>query len=181
MRKTIVVFIAASFFSAGSLVAHAQSLVMSGQENAGVPVAISIPAISLARSVIPVDITSSGNLGVPPNFVQTGWYDRSPLPGQQGSMIIDGHVDNGGAVPGPFKNLHSLAMGDDVYITSAGGSLVHYKVVGEAVYNTAAWPSQQIFADSGQALLKIITCYGTFVPEQGTYNQRLVVTAVLVG
>ncbi len=147
---------------------------------AGAPASLFIPQIGKRASIVPVDITPAGALDVPHNFVQAGWYDRGPVVGGIGSAVIDGHVDNGAAIPGVFKNLHTLVAGDDIYVTNVLGGVSHFKVTSLDIYSVSAFPSGQIFADSGQPLLKIITCYGTYLPQTGTYNDRLVVTAVLV-
>src|ERR1700727_2277723 len=72
------------------------------------PLRISIPAAGTDAPIIALGLTGAGNLDTPHNFVQAGWYDYGPVPGQAGSAVIDGHVDNGGFSPtvnGIFKNL----------------------------------------------------------------------------
>jgi len=145
------------------------------------PTHLSIPMARVDASVIPVGVTKTNNLDVPPNFVQVGWYEYGPKPGEVGNTVLDGHVDNGSTIDGVFKHLRDLKPGDDIYVTGADGSQLHYKVDHSDVYLTSKFPSDIVFnQNNGQPTLKIITCHGTFVKATGTYDQRLVVTAYLV-
>ena len=144
------------------------------------PTSLYIPKISQTVPIIPVGVTPGDAIDVPHNFVQAGWYEYGATPGQVGSAIIDGHVDNGGATPGVFKHLKDLGLGDDIYVTQTSGRTLHFKVTATTIYGMAS-SSAPILANTGSPLLQIITCYGTFMPKQRTYDRRLVVTASLVG
>lgn len=145
------------------------------------PTHLSIPNAHVDASIIPVGVTRTNNLDVPPNFVQVGWYEYGPKPGQVGNTVLDGHVDNGASIDGVFKHLRDLKPGDDIYVSGADGTQLHYKVDHSDVYLTAKFPSDVVFnQNDGLPTLKIITCHGTFVHSIGTYDQRLVVTAYLV-
>lgn len=140
-----------------------------------------IPNAHVDASIIPVGVTNTNNLDVPPNFVQVGWYKLGPKPGEIGNTVLDGHVDNGGSIDGVFKHLRDLKSGDDIYVTGADGKQLHYKVDHSDVYLTTQFPSDLVFnQNNGQPILRIITCHGTYVPSVGTYDHRLVVTATLV-
>ncbi len=143
------------------------------------PVRIVIPAAKIDAPIIPVGVTPKGNLDTPPNFVQAGWYKNGVAPGQIGSAIIDGHVDNGASIPGPFKQLKKVNIGDTIDVKNAGGQILHFVVSRIDAYKTDNFPSKQIFNDYSGALLKIITCHGKFIASKKTYDQRLVVTAIL--
>ena len=143
------------------------------------PVRIIIPTAKVNTTVIPVGVTPKGNLDTPPNFVQAGWYKNGVVPGQIGSAVIDGHVDNGANIPGPFKHLKDVKIGDVIDITNTSGQILHFSVSRIDAYKNEDFPSQSIFNDYSGPLLKIITCHGKFVASKKTYDQRLVVTAVL--
>lgn len=144
------------------------------------PRVVSIPSIGLERDVIDIGITSEGNLDVPPNYVQVGWYKYGTVPGQTGSAVLDGHVDNGGSVPGPFKRLREVKIGDEIVLTSADGTKQKFLVSESNIYPTDRFPGELVFHDKSDALIKIITCHGRYVPSLKTYDQRLIVTAKLV-
>ncbi len=144
-----------------------------------VPLHLTIPDAYVDTSIVGVGLTSKGNLDVPHNYVDVGWYKYGPMPGETGSVVLDGHVDNGATIPGPFKHLKDLEKGDNISVAMSDGSQLHYTIVSFDVYKTDAFPSQKVFAESGKKYLKLITCHGKFVAIKGTYDQRLVVTAVL--
>ncbi len=107
-----------------------------------------------------------------------GWYKYGTKPGDKGSAVIAGHVDNGLALPGVFKNLGDLKKGDDVYIhTTDDNSPIHFLVTETAVYDYNAKVSS-VFNENKAPILRLITCTGTFVRKYGTHDKRLVVTAV---
>ncbi len=146
----------------------------------GYPVRLAIPALNINAAVQDVGITAKGNMGIPNNFVDVGWYSYGAIPGQTGSAVIDGHVDNGLALVGVFKHLSDIKTGDDVYVTNYAGQKLHFVVTDIQYYGYENAPTSEIFnADNGGAELKLITCGGTWVPGQKTYDQRLVVTAKL--
>jgi sortase A len=140
---------------------------------------LSIPKIGVTAHIQNVGITKKGNIGTPNNFTDVGWYKYGPLPGDAGTAIIDGHVDNGFALPGVFKHLSDLKLGDDVYVTTHEGKILHFVVTNIATYDYDA-PTNEIFTQSKNPTLLLITCAGTWVDEIGTHNKRLVVTTGLV-
>ncbi|MDP3962674.1 MAG: class F sortase [bacterium] len=145
-----------------------------------VPARIIIPTARLNTNVISVGITKEGKLDVPKNYVEAGWYKYGTVPGKIGSAVIDGHVDNGGKIPGPFKHLRLVKPGDNIYIIMNDGQFLHYSVLSADVYDTDKFPGEEVFHESGKAYLKIITCHGKFIPSIKNYDQRLIVEAVLV-
>lgn len=139
-----------------------------------------IPNAKVNTNIIEVGITAKGNLDVPNNYTEVGWYKYGPKPGQIGSAVLDGHVDNGGSIPGPFKNLRNLKVGDDIYVDMSDGTRVHYKVTLSEVYDTDKFPGKKVFHENDNKYLKLITCHGKFVKSMDTYDKRLIITAVMV-
>jgi LPXTG-site transpeptidase (sortase) family protein len=143
------------------------------------PIHLTIPNAHVDTNIIDLGVTSKGNLDVPGNYTEVGWYKYGARPGEIGSAVLDGHVDNGGSIPGPFKHLRDLKAGDDIYVSMSDGKVLHYKVTVSQVYPLSQFPGEMVFNQTGDRYLKIITCHGKFVPKLGTYDQRLIVTAVL--
>lgn len=144
------------------------------------PIHITITTAKVNAEIIPVGVTRSNNLDVPPNFVQTGWYKYGSLPGMPGNAVIDGHVDNAGSIDGPFKHLRDAKIGDLVSVTMSDGSTVTFRIVDSSVYLTTKFPAASVFHGGSASILKIITCHGTYQKAMGTYDHRLIVTAVRV-
>jgi sortase A len=153
-------------------IAHAPS--------SSLPARLIIPALHIDASVQQVGLTARGDMGIPSNFTDVAWYKYGTIPGQVGSAVIDGHVDNGLALAGVFKHLNDLKIGDDVYVEQKDGSKIHFAVVDIESYPYKDAPSGIIFNQIDAARLNLITCQGTWVPVGRTYDQRLVVFTKLV-
>ncbi len=138
--------------------------------------------INKAR-VISVGINQQGQLGTPRNIFDVGWYDSSAKPGQNGTMLIDGH--NGGPhVHGVFKELPKLAAGDIIVVERGDGLVFKYSVVENKTvaldeadkYMSTAMKSPV----AGKQSLTLITCTGDWSTERDTYLSRQFTRAVLV-
>ncbi len=104
-----------------------------------IPAFLDIPGINLKTNIIEIGVTKEGNLDVPPNYSEVGWYKYGTVPGQKGSAVLDGHVDNGGytpTLPGPFKNLRNLDIGDEIFVEMQNGQRLRYVVRNSDVYQT---------------------------------------------
>lgn len=153
---------------------------ISGQEPTvtSPPARLVIPKINVDAPVQAVGITKKGNMATPNNFMDVGWYKYGPLPGNMGSAVIAGHVDNGVALPAVFYNLKKLESGDEIFITTESNELLRFTVVGSKVYDFNA-KADEVFLENDRKLLKLITCTGVWLKDYRTRNQRLVVSAVL--
>ncbi len=139
------------------------------------PVKISIPKINLEADVEQVGITFKGNMSTPKLVNNTGWYRYGTIPGEKGSAVIDGHVDNGFGLPGVFTNLKELAIGDEIFIYTESGSRLRFEVIGIETYFYTDVPREILFNKNDDAYLNLITCDGAWLPEKETAEYRLVV------
>lgn len=139
-----------------------------------------IPSLGIDANVQRVGIARSGAMGVPSNFTDVAWYRYGTIPGDAGSAVIDGHVDNGLALAGVFKHLSDLKVGDDIEVKTFGGKILHFAVTDMSYYGYKDVPVEAVFNQNDAAYLKLITCSGSWVSSDKTYNHRLVVTAKLL-
>lgn len=139
-----------------------------------------VPSLSIDTHVQHVGVTAAGNMGVPNNFTDVGWYKYGVVPGYRGSAVIDGHVDNGLALAGVFKHLGDIKVGDDIYVTSKEGTRLHFRVQEVQSYDYKSVPLEKVFSRTDRARLNLITCEGNWVKAEKTYDKRLVVYTVLV-
>jgi sortase A len=145
------------------------------------PTRISIPKINLDTEVESVGLTYSGNMSTPKKLMNTGWYKYGTVPGNKGSAVIDGHVDNGLGLAAVFKNLKQLAIGDDVYVKNNLNQELHFRVIDTQIYYYKDVPLTLMFnRDDGPSYLNLITCDGNWIPEEKTDDHRLVVYTKLV-
>ncbi|MCC7436448.1 class F sortase [Candidatus Nomurabacteria bacterium] len=143
------------------------------------PSRLAVPSLDIDAKVQKVGITLKGNMATPNNFVDVGWYEYGPLPGQLGSAVIAGHVNNGLAFPAVFSNLKNIETGADIYVETLGKNTLHFVVVGTKVYDFDA-KADEVFKQDDGKFLKLITCTGTWSDQYKTHDKRLVVTAMLV-
>ncbi len=146
----------------------------------GKPTHLSIPSISVEAKVQLVGLTPSGSMGIPTNFTDVGWYKYGIVPGEVGSAVIDGHVDNALGLKGVFKYLKNVKIGEEVVVTDVKGN-EHTFIVREVdSYRYDDAPTEDIFHESDRRLLRLITCGGKWIQSAKTYDTRVVVTAEYV-
>lgn len=150
-----------------------------GVPSAQMPSRLVIPALQIDANIQYVGIANSGNMMPPSNFTDVGWYKYGAVPGQLGSAVMDGHVDNGLALPGVFKRLQEIAVGDDIYVQTRGGQQLRFVVQDIEVYPYKSVPTDLLFERKDTARLNLITCAGAWVQSGRTYDRRVVVYATL--
>ena len=148
----------------------------------GVPKSLIISSLGVKAHVKPIGVTSKGELGVPYNIYETGWYDASARPGSgagSGAVLIDGHVV-GPTKPGIFASIKKMAAGDTIQVTRTDNKVVTYAVVKTQNYdaNTLNVGMLLTSVTPGKPGLNLITCGGPFDTKTQHYTQRTVVFAV---
>lgn len=142
------------------------------KETPGLPVRLKIPRINVDAAIQYVGLTSDGYMAVPSNSVDVGWYDIGPRPGEKGSAVIAGHLNNGNGA-GVFTNLYKLKQGDNLYIEDSSGASTAFVVRESRDYDPGH--ADEVFSRSDSAHLNLITCNGVWNRTQKSYNKRLVV------
>ena len=142
------------------------------------PTALRIPAIDLDVPLILLGLTPDGAIQVPEDADDAGWLTASATPGRTGPAVIAGHVDSADGVA-VFTRLADLAAGDEVEVTREDGTDVAYVVTGSERYAKDAFPSAEVYGPAPASVLRLITCGGTFDRAAGSYEDNLVVYAVL--
>lgn len=139
------------------------------------PVSLSIPSLNVEAKVAAVGRALSGNMAVPTNYEDVGWYKHGPVPGQSGNAVIAGHLDDGKGNGAVFSKLSEITIGDLVYVTTDTGERIAFAVREIRLVDYSNPPLQEIFGKSFGMHLNIITCDGTWIPEKRMYDKRLVV------
>ena len=133
---------------------------------------ISIAALGLSVPYVSVGLTPTNEIAV--DSTRVGWWDGSARPGQNGAVFLDGHN------PGVFSTLPSIAVGNDIVITTASGERYSYTVVYREIQLLADVNMKKALTPYGGAKqgLNLITCIGAYDPRTGTSPERLIVYAV---
>ena len=140
------------------------------------PIRLTIPNINVDASVESVGLTAQGEVGAPRGPANVAWFNSSPLPGQNGAAIIDGHFGrwkNGSQAV--FNNLHKLKVGDKLYVVNGYGITTDFVVRKMRVYDMNDDVTDVFNSDDGQAHLNLITCKGAWNKLTKSYPERLVV------
>lgn len=143
------------------------------------PVAISIPALGVnGAEIIPVGLEDNGELEVP-GAETVGWYQFGVgVDGGEGSAVLAAHIAYNGR-NGVFVALSEASVGDEV-VVSNGGEDITYRVDSITQYGKFDLPIDDLFAESGDERLVLITCGGSFNPSLQSYDDNVVVIATPV-
>ena len=143
----------------------------------GSPTRVRIPAIDVDSGLEELTLDTTGQLNPPVTYEQAGWYREGVIPGDPGPAVIAGHVDS---VRGPavFYRLHELVAGDAVTVLR-GGVWVTFRVVVVEQYAKNEFPAERVYRPTPDAELRLITCGGDFNPGRLSYQDNIVVYAVI--
>ena len=136
------------------------------------PVALAIPSAGISARVVPEGLGPGGTLDIPPPQ-QVGWYERGAVPGQDGTTLIAGHIDDDG-VPGAFLRLNAVPTGATVRITLASGRVAAYIVRRRLVLPQSGLAGSGLLAGPGTPQLVMITCGGDYDTSTHLYLDNIV-------
>ncbi|MGQ4477366.1 class F sortase [Streptomyces sp. SAS_276] len=145
------------------------------------PDRIRIPAIHVDAPLMGLGLTTTGSLDVPPAAKKNlaGWYEAGTTPGETGTAIVAGHVDNADG-PAVFYDLGALKKGNTVELDRLDGSVALFTVDAVEVYQASRFPDQKVYGASRRPELRVITCGGGYSRATG-YQGNVVVFAHLSG
>ncbi|MDN3295867.1 class F sortase [Streptomyces ficellus] len=141
---------------------------------------IRIESIGVDAPIMDVGLDQEGWIDAPPaqDPNMAGWYQNGISPGQRGTSVIVGHVDNE-AGPAVFYGLGSLKPGRHVEVTRYDGRVAVFQVYGIEVFSKEDFPGVRVYGDTGHAELRVITCGGGYSKANG-YDGNVVVFARMV-
>lgn len=145
---------------------------------AAVPVRLIIPILNIRAVIELVGVTPSGQMAVPDNTIDVGWFKLGPRPGEKGSAVIAGHFDGENGEPGVFINLYKLKKGDKVIVEDGKENSVVFIVRESRTYNLGY--ADDVFNSTDSAHLNLITCDGLWDGTKKSYSKRLVVFTDIV-
>lgn len=144
------------------------------------PDRVRIPSIQVDAPMIPVGLDMDGWVGAPPpeDPNLAGWFTGSVSPGEKGTAVVVGHVDNA-LGPAVFYGLGALKPGSRVEVARQDGKTAVFEVYGVEVFAKNDFPGDRVYASKGSAELRVITCGGGFSKQNG-YDGNVVAFARLV-
>ncbi|MGP2442228.1 class F sortase [Streptomyces sp. JW3] len=146
-----------------------------------VPDRVRIPAIQVDAPMMPVGLDADGWVGAPPpeDPNLAGWFTGAVSPGEKGTAVVVGHVDNKQG-PAVFYGLGALKQGNEVEIARADGKTAEFEIYGIEVFEKDDFPGDRVYASKGSPELRVITCGGGFSKQNG-YAGNVVAFARLTG
>ncbi|GGV65014.1 class F sortase [Streptomyces griseoloalbus] len=146
----------------------------------GVPDRVRIPAIQVDAPVMAVGLDAEGWVDAPPpqDPNLAGWFTGAVSPGEKGTAVVVGHVDNAQG-PAVFYGLGALKKGHRVEIARMDAKTAVFEIYGIEVFAKNNFPGDRVYASKGAAELRVITCGGGFSQQNG-YDGNVVVFARLV-
>ncbi|OLZ74292.1 class F sortase [Streptomyces sp. IMTB 2501] len=141
---------------------------------------IRIPAIQVDAPVMPVGLNADGWVGAPPadNANLAGWFTGAVSPGEMGTAVVVGHVDNQRG-PAVFYGLGALKQGSRIEVLRKDGKTAVFETYGIEVFPKNGFPGDRVYGSKGTPELRVITCGGGFSKKNG-YDGNVVVFARLV-
>ncbi|MEU6883874.1 class F sortase [Streptomyces viridosporus] len=145
------------------------------------PDRVRIPAIGVNAPLTGLGLTRNGGLDVPPADRKNlaGWYEAGVTPGETGTAIIAGHVDNTEG-PAVFYSLGALRKGSTIEVDRRDGGAAVFTVDAVEVYDAKDFPDAQVYGAATRPELRVITCGGGYSRTTG-YRGNVVVYAHLTG
>jgi len=145
------------------------------------PDRVRIPSIKVDAPLMGLGLTPQGSLDVPPPQKKNlaGWYEAGTTPGERGTAIMAGHVDNAEG-PAVFYDLGALTKGRTIDIDRRDGSVAVFTVDAVEVYDAQAFPDEKVYGAADRPELRVITCGGGYSKKTG-YRGNVVVFAHLTG
>lgn len=144
------------------------------------PVRIRIPAISVDAAVVDLGLDQDGVLEVPEDFGVTGWYTGRAVPGDSGPSVVVGHVDSYTG-PAVFFELSRLEAGDLIQIDRSDGLVAWFQIRKLTLVDKDEFPTQQVYGDTAEPTLRLITCGGDFDNSARSYRENLIAFADHIG
>ncbi|MCA1712919.1 MAG: class F sortase [Actinobacteria bacterium] len=149
------------------------------QQRVAPPVVLGIARLHLTKRLIGLRRDRRGQLQVPADPRQVGWYSEGAAPGDAGAAVIVGHVDSYTG-PGVFSRLGTMRRGDLIRVRRADGSRVAFRVDQVKTYGKRNFPTAAVYGSTGRPVLRLVTCGGAFDPITRHYLSNTIVFASLV-
>ena len=142
------------------------------------PTRLRIPAIGVNSRIITIGVDLTGALIPPATTDVTGWFAAGPVPGAVGPALLAAHVDSR-AGPGAFFRLTELRPGDVVVVDRADHTSSRFVVDSSTRVAKTAFPTELIYSPKPVAMLRLVTCGGSFDAQKRSYLDNVIVEATI--
>lgn len=147
-------------------------------DRGAVPVSIEIETIAVDAEIEVLE-TVNGTMQAPTDEKVVSWYKETARLGEDGNVVLAGHLNYWGVPQAVFFAIDTLQEGDIVTVTGDDGAVYRYEVQWVQQLDAFASPDEAV-APTDEASLTLITCGGEWNAAASEYDHRTVVRAVLV-
>lgn len=145
------------------------------------PVHVSYPDIDGEIPVIPQGVAADGQMDIPADASEAGWYRYGRAPGDdQGATVIAAHAGSVETPVGPLYGLHQARPGHVISVADESGEEHEYQVVQVEELTKDTLDLTPYFARDGDPTLVLITCGGAWNAAASSYDANIIVTATPV-
>ncbi|MQS36460.1 class F sortase [Streptomyces katsurahamanus] len=143
------------------------------------PRRIAVPSLGVNAPLTRVGLDARGRLQAPPETESglAGWYANAAAPGERGTAVIVGHVDDAMG-PAVFYPLGSIRRDSRIEILRDDGRTAVFTVYGVETHPLRSFPADRVYRDGPGPELRLITCGGRYTEGAG-YDSNVVVFARL--
>lgn len=141
----------------------------------GLPARLKIPSIGIDARVEHAGVNPEGAMIGPRYRNNVAWFQSGIRPGENGSAVIAGHYGWKSRLLSAFDTLHTLRVGDKVYVEDGAGVVTAFIVREIKKYGKQADTAEVFFSKDGKPHLNLITCEGIWNALARGYSGRLVV------
>ncbi|TFV53457.1 class F sortase [Geodermatophilus sp. DF01-2] len=141
------------------------------------PTWLTVTSLGIDAPLDPVGVAADGQMLLPEDVSRVGWYRFGPAPGEEGSAVLAGHVDDRDQGLGALAALREVEPGSQVVVTDEAGTQTRWRVVSRELIHKQVLPLDRIFSEEGAPRLVLVTCGGPFLAEYGSYRDNVVVVA----
>jgi len=139
------------------------------------PLRLIIPTINVDANIQSLGINQAGEMEIPTNITDVGWFKFGSKPGEKGSAVIAGHLNGQNNQLGVFANLDKLEVGDKIIVTDTQNISTTFIVYEKRLYDSGY--ADDVFNQNDSPHLNLITCDGLWDDNKKNYTQRLVIFA----
>jgi LPXTG-site transpeptidase (sortase) family protein len=142
------------------------------------PARLVIPALGVDGKIVPVGLKNSVAMEIPPVGL-VGWYKLGAVPGASGPSVLVSHVSWQGK-KGVFYKLKDMKVGDQFTVYDASGDSALFQVDATETVLKTDLPTEKIWNDTDEPVIRLITCGGTYDSKSGHYLSNVIVYARLI-
>ena len=142
-----------------------------------VPIHISIEPIAVDANIEVLEIID-GEMQAPTGATDVAWYKESARLGEQGNILLAGHLNYWGVPEGVFFALAQLKEGDVVEIEGDDGEIYRYVVQWAQAFPSDENPPEEALGQTAEEVITMITCGGEWITDRAEYDHRTLVRAI---